>query len=88
MNLLELNGCENMLPSELSGGMKMRLSIARALYYDADIILMDEPFSALDEEMKRRLAPIIFEHLKGKTVIIVSHDLNDAQSYANKIIKL
>jgi len=88
LSILELNGCENMLPSELSGGMKQRVSIARAIYYNADAILMDEPFASIDEDMKNRLIPKIFELLKNKTVIIVSHDIADAQKYADKIIKI
>lgn len=88
LSTVELDGCENMMPNELSGGMKMRLSIARALYSDADIYLMDEPFSALDDETKNRIVPKIFAFLKGKTVIIVSHSLNEAASYADNTINL
>lgn len=88
LSMLELDGCENMMPNELSGGMKMRLSIARALYSDADIYLMDEPFSALDDETKNRIVPKIFAFLKGKTVIIVSHSLDEAASYADNTINL
>ncbi len=88
LSMLELDGCEKMMPNELSGGMKMRLSIARALYSDADIYLMDEPFSALDDETKNRIVPKIFAFLKGKTVIIVSHSLNEAASYADNTINL
>ena len=88
LKTVELNGCEDMLPSELSGGMKMRLSIARAIYYDPDIILMDEPFASIDEEMKDRIAQKIFKLLNGKTIIIVSHDRLDAEKYADKIIEI
>ena len=88
LSMVELGGCENMMPNELSGGMKMRLSIARALYSDADIYLMDEPFSALDDETKNRIVPRIFAFLKGKTVIIVSHSLDEAASYADNTINL
>lgn len=88
LSMLELDGCENMMPNELSGGMKMRLSIARALYSDADIYLMDEPFSALDDETKNRIVPKIFAFLKGKTVIIVSHNVEEATLYADNTINL
>ncbi len=86
--LIELDGEENNYPNSLSGGMKMRLSLARALYYNADIFLMDEPFSALDENMKNRLVPRVFELLRGKTVIIISHDCDEAKKYADNIINL
>ena len=88
LKTVELNGCEDMLPSELSGGMKMRLSITRAIFYNADIILMDEPFASIDSQMKDRIAPKIFKLLQGKTVIIVSHDKSDAEKYADNIIEI
>lgn len=85
---LELTGCDNMFPEELSGGMKMRLSLARAIYYDPDIIIMDEPFASIDKETKDKIAEKVFKRLKNKTVIIVSHDENDAQKFADNIINL
>ena len=88
LEIVELSGEELSLPNTLSGGMKMRASLARALYHNKDVFLMDEPFSALDEDMKNRIIPKIFEYLKGKTIIIVSHDLNEAQKYSNNIINL
>ena len=88
LSMMELDGCENMMPSELSGGMKMRLSIARAIYYDPDIIIMDEPFSAIDKETRHSVAQKLFKLLEGKTVIIVSHDSSDAEKYADNIITI
>ena len=88
LNVLELVDAKDLLPSELSGGMKMRVSIARALYSQADIILMDEPFAALDADMKERIAPVIFSMLKGKTILVVSHDLNDAKKYGDFIVNI
>ena len=88
LEIVELNGCENMLPEELSGGMKMRLAIARALYYEPDVILMDEPFASIDYDMKKRITQKVFELLNGKTVIIVSHDADDAKTYADNIINI
>ncbi|MBO7311087.1 MAG: ABC transporter ATP-binding protein [Clostridia bacterium] len=64
-------------PHELSGGMKQRVSIARALAYDAPLMLLDEPFKGLDIETKLSTATTVFEHLKGRTAIIISHDEND-----------
>ncbi|MBO5374283.1 MAG: ATP-binding cassette domain-containing protein [Clostridia bacterium] len=88
LKLVELDTEENQYPDSLSGGMKMRLSLARALYYNGDMFLMDEPFSALDENMKARIIPKVLSLLKGKTVIIVSHDMEDVNSYADNIINL
>lgn len=80
LSLVRLDQWADKLPHELSGGMQQRVGLARALATDADILLMDEPFSALD--------PLIREHLQdellalqerlGKTIIFVSHDLDEA----------
>ena len=86
LSLMELENEQNSLPSSLSGGMKMRIALARAIYNDGDIFLMDEPFSALDDELKARLLPKVFDYLKGKTIIIVSHNLDEANKFADKII--
>lgn len=88
LKIVELENDADLFPSELSGGMKMRASIARALYYNGDIFVMDEPFSALDEDLKSRIIPKIFEILKGKTVLIVSHDTAEVERYADNIVKL
>lgn len=88
LEIVELKDCENMYPNELSGGMKTRVSIARALYYNADIVLMDEPFSSIDQDMKKRIAPKIFNLLANKTVIVVSHDDLEAKAYSNEIINI
>lgn len=74
-------------PYELSGGMKQRVSIARALAYDPDIILIDEPFKALDNETKIKTADYLFEFCKKKTVIMVTHDILDA-NYVDTILNV
>lgn len=86
LTALELNTEMSALPSSLSGGMKMRVALARAIYSDKDLFLMDEPFGALDEDLKSRMFPKIFNFLKGKTVIIISHNIEEANAYANNII--
>ena len=88
LKLVELDKDAELYPDELSGGMKMRLSIARALYYNGDIFVLDEPFSALDEELKDRILSKIFDALNGKTVLIVSHDPKEAEKYADNLIKI
>ncbi len=88
LSLVELQDEKDALPSSLSGGMKMRIALARAIYYNPDVFLMDEPFSALDDDLKSRILPKIFEYLKGKTAIIVSHNLEEANKYGDKIINL
>ena len=88
LSLVELENEANSFPSTLSGGMKMRIALARAIYNNGDIFIMDEPFSALDDELKSRILPKIFEALRNKTVIIVSHNPGEASMYADEIIKL
>ena len=74
-------------PSELSGGMKQRISVARALAYDPDLLLMDEPFRGLDTETKSVVQALIFEELRDKTILLVTHDEADL-SLCDEIIRL
>lgn len=64
-------------PHELSGGMKQRISIARALSYAPDLLLLDEPFRGLDAETKEKVSALILEETKGKTLLFVTHDEAD-----------
>lgn len=73
-----LSGEENSYPAALSGGMKRRTSLARALAYDADILLMDEPFRALDEAMHEKMLALVRKAAKDKLLILVTHDETDA----------
>ena len=88
--MLTLMGLENSLekyPSELSGGMKQRVSIARALAYDASLVLLDEPFKGLDVERRREVASTVFGLLRGRTAIMISHDEADIR-YADTLLTL
>ena len=73
-----LAGEENSYPSSLSGGMKRRASLARALAYDADILLMDEPFRALDDVTHAKMLTLVHKAAKDKLLILVTHDEADA----------
>jgi NitT/TauT family transport system ATP-binding protein len=64
-------------PHELSGGMKQRVSIARALAYDADLVLLDEPFKGLDDASKNNTIDVVLRELRGKTAILISHDKSE-----------
>ncbi|MDD4572199.1 MAG: glycine betaine/L-proline ABC transporter ATP-binding protein [Clostridia bacterium] len=85
--LVGLKGWEDKYPDQLSGGMKQRVGLARALTNDADILLMDEAFSALDplirEEMQDELLSI--QQKMNKTIIFITHDLNEALKLGDRI---
>ena len=74
-----LGGAEKLYPSELSTGMAARVSLARAVAYDADIYLMDEPFKSLDEEIKRSVVSYLKAFFSDKAVLIISHDRDEAE---------
>ena len=88
IELVELTGYENAKPYELSGGMQQRVAIARALAYDAEILLMDEPFGALDERTRHLLQDKLLEiwEKKRKTIIFVTHNIDEALYLADRII--
>ena len=84
-NFMELHKDEELDPDEMSGGEKKRVSIARALFNDSEIIILDEPTSDLDPENKEIINKIIFD-MKDKTRIVVTHDWNE--KYLGKFDRL
>ena len=72
-------------PHELSGGMQQRVALARALAYNGDILLLDEPFSAVDENMANELISLLKTHTQDKTVVLVTHSTAHAKSFADTI---
>ena len=71
---------------ELSGGMKRRVAIVRAVMSPSRVLILDEPFASLDEELKDRTAEYIIENLKGRTLVVVSHDEKDAERLNARIL--
>ena len=67
-------------PAQLSGGMKRRAALARALAFDAPVLLMDEPFRALDEAAHAQMLTLVRSLAQGKTLILVTHDIRDTES--------
>ncbi|MFB6194329.1 MAG: ABC transporter ATP-binding protein [Halobaculum sp.] len=90
IELVGLDGFEDSYPKELSGGMKQRVGIARALAVDPEILLMDEPFGSVDAQTKETLHTELLEIWQetDKTVLFVTHDVDEAVTLADRVVVL
>ncbi|MBI4831725.1 MAG: ABC transporter ATP-binding protein [Candidatus Lindowbacteria bacterium] len=90
LRLVELEGCENMMPSELSGGMKKRAGLARALALNPKVLFFDEPIAGLDPIIANGIDDLIMSLKKvaGMTMMIVTHELLHGFKVADKVIML
>lgn len=79
MEELGLSDCWQKPVRELSGGMKRRIAILRALWADYDLLLLDEPFKGLDSQTKDTVIDYVRQHIAGKTVIFVTHDRSELE---------
>lgn len=88
IELVGLQGFEKHYPSQLSGGMRKRVSLARALAYDPETLLMDEPFGALDAQLRLILQDEILRIWQEtkKTILFVTHDLEEAVTMADRVV--
>ncbi len=90
INEVGLSGFEEKFPHELSGGMRQRVGLARALAVNADVLLMDEPFSAVDEQTRRKFQEdlIRLREVEKKTFLFVTHSIEEAVYVSDRIIML
>ncbi len=86
LNLVGLKGYDEAYPSELSGGMRQRVSLARALLQNRPLMLLDEPFGSLDVLIREQLY-LLLKQMK-KTILLVTHDFRDALELADRILVL
>lgn len=90
LEMVNLRDFAHSYPRELSGGMQQRVSIARALVYEPDILLLDEPFGALDALSRERLNHELLQiwRASGKTIVMVTHDIREAVFLADRVMIL
>ena len=88
LDLVGLDGCGDHLPSQLSGGMRQRTSIARGFFFESDLLLMDEPLKSLDFCLRLELVDSIIDLTResGKTLVYVTHELDEALMLGDRII--
>lgn len=90
LNILGISEAKFLYPNELSGGMKQKVNIARALIYDFDVLLLDEPFKSLDIKIKNQIIDLIrtINKEKKNTIILVSHDIEEVKALADRVFLL
>lgn len=90
LSMAELEGCDKQYPYQLSGGMKQKVAIARALALKPEVLLMDEPFASLDAQTRANLQNVIIDIWKntGVTIVFITHDIQEALLISDRIIVL
>lgn len=88
LEILGLKGEEKKRARDLSGGMARRVSIARAMLKDAEIVFMDEPFKGLDKDTKEKAIAFVKKYAKGKTLVVVTHSLTEAELLSGTLFKM
>lgn len=88
LSLMGLENEKDNSPTALSGGMRRRVSLARTLCFDSDLVILDEPFKGLDEKLKSEICEIIKNESKNRDFIIISHDSEDAKILGAEMIEL
>ncbi len=87
LDRLGLGDSGRLLPSELSGGMQQRVSLARALACGPDLLLLDEPFRGMDEALRGRVLRLISDSLNGAALLLISHDREEAEALGCRVLR-
>ena len=90
LDLFKITSLENKYPHEISGGEQQRVALARSLAPNPEVLMLDEPFSALDKDLKETLYKEVSEVFleRGSTILLVTHDSNEAEIMTNKQIRM
>ena len=87
LDRLELSEARGLYPAELSGGMRQRLSIARALALRPELLVLDEPFKAMDEALAGRVGQTVAQSLPGAALLLVTHSEEEARAFGCRILR-
>ena len=85
---MQLDGAGDLFPDELSGGMRRRVSLARALAHESDILVLDEPLRELDESTAQAMLRVVQESVAGRTLVLVTHDRQQAEAFGCRMIAM
>ena len=85
LGLVGLSDAAHKLPGELSGGMRQRVNLARALAYDGNLLLLDEPTRGLDGELREEIWALLKRRTQGKTLLLATHDPREAEVLADRV---
>lgn len=88
LSALGLEDSFGLMPAELSGGMKRRVALARALARESDILILDEAMTGLDEANRERVAAVINRYAEGRTIVCVTHDIREAELIGTKDVNI
>ena len=87
LDRVELSDAAEKYPAELSGGMQQRVSIARALAYRPDLLVLDEPFRGLDDELRGRMVSLLSVSLASASLLLVTHSEDEARALGCRILR-
>lgn len=88
LEAVELTDAAHQYPDELSGGMQRRVALARALAYDGDVLILDEPFNGLDDSLRDRIVSRILRQFENKLILLVTHSAEEFRLFNCEPIKL